>query len=257
MDSQLEDETDDELDLTVVRRTLKRIRAAVHRLTELGFDDAIIVTDHGFFLNTSTEAGNVATKPSGNWLSLHDRCLLGNGTAGSGNYVVACTNVGIRGDFDQVAGPKGLVGYRKGMTYFHGGTSLQETIVPVIELKLKKEEKEADSDVTVKLSYRNGLKKITSQLPVLELSVVGYDLFHDDIEVLIEARNKDGDVVGEARPGGVVSAATGTIAVKPGTIVKVPLRMDHNFEGSFTVHALNPTTLQSWHKLGLKTDYVV
>ncbi len=258
MDSSLEDSNDEELDLAAISRTLKRIRAAVYRLRHLGFDDAIIATDHGFFLNTSTEAGNVASKPPGNWLSLHDRCLLGAGSADLNNLVVSAEQLGIRGDFSQAAIPRALVTYKAGLAYFHGGLSLQEAILPVIEMRLKVEQEQPTEVVKVVLSYRNGLKSITSRLPVIEVAIKGGgSLFDTTVELLIEAQNDQGEVVGEAKPGDHVNAATGTVTLQPGMLFKIPLRMDMDFEGSFTVKAMNPTTLGTYATLELSTDYTV
>jgi hypothetical protein len=39
--------------------------------------------------------------------------------------------------------------------------------------------------------------------------------------------------------------------------VKVALVMDDEFEGKFTVKALDPTTLTTYDKLELRTDYTV
>ena len=42
----------------LISHTFQRVRAAVLKLRSLGFQDAVIVTDHGFFLNTEGGAGN-------------------------------------------------------------------------------------------------------------------------------------------------------------------------------------------------------
>lgn len=258
MDASLEDGSEEELDLDSISRTLKRIRAAVYRLRQLGFDDAVIATDHGFFLNTSKEAGNVASKPPGNWVTLHDRCLLGAGQPDSNNMVVAAEQLGIRGEFSQVAVPRALVAYRDGLSYFHGGLSLQEAIVPVIEMRLKVEDEKPEENFKVVLSYRSGLKTTTSRLPVIEVSVKGGGiLFDNNVELLIEAQNAAGDVIGEAKPGDLVNAATGTVTLQSGQTFKIPLRMDMDFEGSFTIKAMNPTTLETYSTLELSTDYTV
>ena len=58
-------ETSPETTLELIGGSLKRIRAAIHKLAEMGFDDAFIVTDHGFFLNSHAEAGDLGTKQPG------------------------------------------------------------------------------------------------------------------------------------------------------------------------------------------------
>lgn len=255
MDEHLEISPETTLDL--IGGSLKRIRVAIHKLGEMGFDEAIIVTDHGFFLNAHAEAGDLGNKPPGNWLSLHDRCLLGDGTANASNYVVSADHLGIRGDFNQVAGPRGMVGYRDGLLYFHGGASLQEAVVPVITVKLKSETDSGPKQFQFNMTYRRGAKKITTLLPVIELSATASSLFSqgEDVEVLIEAHDKKGNVIGEARPGGPVNAATGTVALRPGEPIRVTLKLDMDYEGKFTVKALDPSTLSLFCKIDLETDY--
>ena len=75
IDSHLE--VNPETTLGLIHDTLKRIRVAVHKLKDSGFDDIVIATDHGFFLNAQAEAGDVCTKPSGDWINVHERTLLG------------------------------------------------------------------------------------------------------------------------------------------------------------------------------------
>jgi len=56
IDSQLESIRDDS---GFDPGTLKLIRVALHKLRGIGFKEAVIVTDHGFFLNAQAEAGDV------------------------------------------------------------------------------------------------------------------------------------------------------------------------------------------------------
>jgi len=76
-------------------------------------------------------------------------------------------------------------------------------------------------------------------------------------EILVEAHDKQGNVVGEIKLGGMVNPATRTLSIKPGQNIAVTLRMDLEFEGSFTVKALDPVTLTTYSKLDLETDYTV
>lgn len=258
IDSHLENDAEDALHY--IQEALRRIRAAVHKLKGAGFQDVIIATDHGFHLTPENEPGGPCSKPSGNWLSLHDRLLLGDGTEDAANFVVNAQNVGIRGDFNQVAGPKSLGTYRAGVNYFHGGVSLQECILPVIAIRLKGEETQS-GNFKIALSYKNGAKKITTRLPVITISEeYPATLFQQalpDVELLLEAHDSKGEVVGEAKPGEVVNPATGSISIQRGGKVQVILKMQLEFEGKFTVKAINPTTLAVYDSLTLTTDYTV
>jgi hypothetical protein len=253
-------ETDPELTLRLIQDALKRIRVAIHKLKGLGFNEVVIATDHGFFLNPHIEAGDVCTKPNGNWVFVHDRLALGNGVSDNANFVLSASHLGMRGDFENVAGPRSLAAYRAGQLYFHGGISLQECIVPIISVRLTKEHLQQEK-AKIKISYKTDAKTITSRFPVLDIEYEKkqMELFtpENEIELLIEAHDKNNNVKGEAKAGGIVNPATGTVTIKPGQWLKVTLKMQEAYHGKFTVKAMNPSTLAIYDKLDLKTDYVV
>ncbi len=268
IDSQLE--SNPETTLGLIPGTLKLIRVALHKLRGLGFKEAVIVTDHGFFLNAQAEAGDVCRKPQGAWpVNAHDRLLLGNGTADGHSLVVSADKVGIRGDFAQVALPRSMAPYRAGHLYFHGGASLAEAVVPVLVARLDTQAGVAPPKVKVVLSYRQGASRITTRIPVIEVGLEGRDQHTGDlfaaappaetvgVEILLEAQDAKGQVVGEPRPGAEVNPATRTLLLAPGQRKLIALGMDPDFEGKFTVKALNPVTLASYGQLRLETDYTV
>jgi hypothetical protein len=74
---------------------------------------------------------------------------------------------------------------------------------------------------------------------------------------MLEAQDVKGNVVGEAKPGGVVNPATRTITLKPDKCESITLCMLDDFEGSFTIKVLDPSTLKSYKDLKLETDYTV
>ncbi|QEW05880.1 PglZ domain-containing protein [Nitrincola iocasae] len=242
-----------------ITKALQRIRRAVHKLQERGFNQIVIATDHGFFMNTHAGAGDTCKKLPGNWLNIHERCLLGDGAEDPNHYLLSAEKAGIRGDFSKLAGPRSMAAYRSGLLYYHGGASLQECVVPVLDIQLKEAEQPAIQQASVVLNYKNGAKRITTRMPVVELSVETQDMFSVGVsfEVLLEAQNKKGEVVGEAKPGGVVNSATGTITLEPNNKAQVTLRMLMEYEGKFKVKALNPTTLAVYAQLELETDYTV
>ena len=258
IDSQLENNP--ETTLGLIPGTLKLIRVALHKLRGMGFRDAVIATDHGFFLNAQAEAGDVCIKPQGNWpITAHDRIMLGDGNADAHSTVIGAEKLGIRGDFAQVALPRSMAPYRAGHLYFHGGASLAEAVVPVLVARLDTNEPAAVGRVTVMLFYKNGAKRITTRVPVIDIRAQSDDMFSQgvSVEVLIEAQDAKGNVVGEPRPGGDVNPATRTLTLMPGQSKQIALRMDPDFEGKFTVKALNPTTMASFSALALETDYTV
>lgn len=168
--------------------------------------------------------------------------------------------MGIRGDFESFGTPRSLAPYKSGLSYFHGGASLQEAIVPILRVKLGRADTATLRSVSVTLSYRNGASRITTQRPVIEVLANVDDIFalEQTVEVLIEARDSKDRIVGEAKPGGPVNPATGILQLTPGEKVQVPLKMlpMEEFEGKFTVKAINPATLAQYGEgLKLETDY--
>jgi len=244
---------------TEISNALKRIRVAVHKLKDQGFNEVVIATDHGFFMNTHAGPGDTTQKLPGNWINVHERCLMGEGASDPGHYQITAEKAGIRGDFPQLAGPRTMASYKSGLLYYHGGVSLQECVVPVISLQLSGADQPKVQKANVVLSYKNGAKRITTRMPVIDLSIETEDMFsvEDEFEILLEAQTKKGDVVGEAKAGGVVNPATGTITLHPGEKAQVTLRMQMEFEGKFKVKALNPTTMAVYCQLELETDYTV
>ena len=132
--------------------------------------------------------------------------------------------------------------------------------MPVITVHLSKITPEQQKP-KLKLSYKNEAKYITTRLPVIDVyfeeNQMGLFPDRNDIVLLIEAHDKKGNVVGEAKTGGVVNPATGTILIKPGDHIQVTLRMQVEYEGIFAVKVMNPSTFTVYCKLELKTDYVV
>ncbi len=258
IDSQLENEP--ETTLSLIPGSLRQIRIALHKLRKMGFQEAVIVTDHGFFLNAQAEAGDVCIKPNGNWpVVAHDRMMLGSGSADAHNAVIDAAKLGMKGDFSQIAIPRSMAPYRSGHLYFHGGASLAEAVVPVLIAKLDTGDAPSEGPVSVVLSYRNGATRITTRVPVVELSAHSDDMFSMDkpVEVLVQAQDAKGNVVGEPRPGGEVDPATQMISLLPGQALPIPLRMDPDYEGKFKIKAFNPATMVSFFDLELETDYTV
>jgi hypothetical protein len=250
-------ENNPEISLGLIPKTLKDIRVALHKLRELGFRNAVIAADHGFFLNAQAEAGDVCAKPQGKWTNVHDRMMLGDGVADANNFMLSAEKLGIRGTCSKVAGPRSMAPYSAGYLYFHGGISLQEAVVPVLVVRLEKEVPEDRTQFEVILTYKQGAKRITTFLPVFEISLRSKNLFeqHASVEILLEAQDSKGNVVGEPRPGREVNPATRTLTLVPGERGPVVFRMDPDFRGKFSVKALNPNTLATYAQLSLETDY--
>lgn len=134
---------------------------------------------------------------------------------------------------------------------------MAEAVVPVLVARLDTVAHTDIQKVNVELTYKNGAKRITTFMPVIEVCLTSDDIFSQDnsVEILLEAQDGKGNVVGEPRPGADVNPATRTITLTIGQRKQIALRMDDEFRGKFKVLALNPTTLAAYSNLALETDY--
>lgn len=238
---------------------LKRIRVALYKLRESGFFEAVIATDHGFYINTNAGPGDVCTKLTGNWENIHDRSLLGEGSGDNAHFCLSADKAGIKSNYSYFAGPLSLASYKNGSLYCHGGCSLQECVLPVIKVNLKRDEEIHLDEISIDIKYKNGSKRVTTRLPVVDIHAHSPDMFslNKEFEVLIEAHDNKGNVVGEAKHGGNVNPATGTILIKAKDKIKVTIKMDMDFEGKFKLKAFNPTTMKIYSQIDMQTDYMV
>lgn len=243
-------------------RALKDILAGLVTLKKLGFDEAVIGTDHGFVLLPAQEAGDAVPKPSGDWLQVKDRCLLGSGSANPGSIVFSKEEVGIEGDFESYAVPRSFGTFSRRVPYFHEGLSLQECVLPVIVVQLSKETPAKPSGIEVQISYKAGKSnQVTTRLPLIDLSVFAGDIFESgEIELRLEAWGRDPTtgqdrLVGEPAASDHVHPATGLVRVKPGQAVKLPIRLEEGFNGAFEVRVYDPETRLTYGEpLRLKTN---
>jgi len=246
---------------TLIQPLLKQLIRGVSKLAELGFQQAVIATDHGFMLMHEQGAGDVAPKPPGTWLVQKARCLIGSGSEEVNNLLFPPTSLGIPSTQPHYAVPKTLVPYQRGISYFHEGLSLQECVLPCLSIELKPPASaKATKRQDIAITYRQGKSdRIASLRPVLDLFWLGSAAMFEEeqeIELTIEASDAKGNVVGVAGSGPSFNPATGGVKLRPGQAVHVGLNMDENFRGQFKVRVLDPSTNLLIAELPLKTAYL-
>ena len=114
--------------------------------------------------------------------------------------------------------------------------------------------------IKLEVSYKQGKKStITTQIPSLELKYPGQaDLFASKpIEVAVEVTDAlNGNQVGEVSSGSSVNMATKCIRIEALQTVSFSVRMETNFEGSFKVRVIDPSTQVVFSELTLETNYL-
>jgi len=114
------------------------ITRAVKKLAGLGIERFVISADHGYQFTMRKEEDMRTDAPGGNTVELHRRCWAGHGGATPPGAVrVSGAELGYATDLDFIF-PVGLGIFKApgGLSYHHGGISLQELLVPVIAFRL-------------------------------------------------------------------------------------------------------------------------
>jgi hypothetical protein len=237
---------------------LRDLQLALNRLSDAGFGAAVLATDHGFCWFDSAATGDAIPKPPGEWVEVKNRALLG---AGQPNAQVVCmeaAQIGIRGDVPRYVTARGLATFTKGVRYFHEGLSLQECILPVVQVVLKPSPKKTIAVlVELFLTYR-GAKTgtVTTLRPSVEVSLPVSDLFQPaEVTFLLEGFDSDGKKIAEAASSPHADPTNGEVRISGGQSIKVPIRIQEGFNGAIELRAVHPATGEIFATLNLTTDF--
>jgi uncharacterized protein (TIGR02687 family) len=128
-----------------VEQTFDDLELILRKIASLKGSQAVITADHGFlFQQEPVDANDRAQFPTAKELSFKNRRFaLGSGIkASAGQKVFSAEQLGLSGDWQAVF-PLGLDRFPRsgsGSRFVHGGTSLQEVVVPVIRLKRERKD---------------------------------------------------------------------------------------------------------------------
>ncbi|MEQ2006269.1 MAG: PglZ domain-containing protein [Limisphaerales bacterium] len=237
---------------------VRDLQLALNRLADVGFAVAVLATDHGFCWFDSVESGDAIQKPPGEWVEVKNRALLGAGQPNAQVVCVEAAHVGIRGEISRYVAARGLATFTKGVRYFHEGLSLQECLLPVLQVGLKPSPKKiAAVRVELFLTYRGAnTGSVTTLRPSVEVSLPGSDLFGPaDVSFVLEGFDSTSKKVAEAASSPVTDPATGEVRMLRGQSIKVPIRIQEGFNGRFELRAAHPGTGEIFATLKLITDF--
>ena len=140
------DKRDTEADTCqAVEQAFEELDAILRKISSLKGSQAVITADHGFlFQQEPVDANDRSEFPAAKELTFKNRRFaLGTGIKPSaGQKVFTASQLGLAGSWEAVF-PLGLDRYPRsgsGSRFVHGGTSLQEVVVPVIRLKRERKD---------------------------------------------------------------------------------------------------------------------
>jgi uncharacterized protein (TIGR02687 family) len=140
------DKRDTEADTCqAVEQAFEELDSILRKISSLKGSQAVITADHGFlFQQEPVDANDRSELPTAKELSFKNRRFaLGLGIkATTGQKVFTAAELGLAGTWEAVF-PLGLDRFPRsgsGSRFVHGGTSLQEVVVPVIRLKRERKD---------------------------------------------------------------------------------------------------------------------
>jgi len=238
----------------VIENAIRKILKLSNVLKKEGYEEFVLVADHGFVLIDSFKAGNSSIKPTGEWSLEKSRCLAGIGDSNSEHLKLSNEDLAITSETKQFLFLKNYATYERGKKFFHEGLSLQECITPFLSFTPKKAA--SKQEYQVNLAYKGKSSGcITTRRPSIEISCFGDSFFDEPIDILVEALSNDNQI-GKPAPSEYVNTTSGFIEITPGQSVKVTLALDDEFEGKFTVYAKSPASNVILSEIKLETDYL-
>lgn len=111
---------------------------AVRRLAAQGYERFVITADHGHQFSCRKDDDMKVAAPTGTTLELHRRCWIGNGpSVPVGSVRISADALGYDSPLEFVF-PQGLGVFKAGggLSYHHGGFSLQELVIPVLTFRM-------------------------------------------------------------------------------------------------------------------------
>jgi hypothetical protein len=125
----------------VMDTVIDNLVRAIRKLARAGVEHAVVSADHGHLFFAADRDESMRTDPPGGYtVELHRRCWIGRGgTTPPGCVRVAASALGYASDLEFVF-PAGCGVFRAGgdLAFHHGGTSLQELVIPVLTVRTKK-----------------------------------------------------------------------------------------------------------------------
>ena len=152
------------------------VARAIRKLAAAGVEKFVVTADHGHQFSIRKDDDMKTDSPGGNTIDVHRRCWIGHGgTTPQGCVRVSGAELGYATNLEFVF-PSGLGVFKVGggLTFHHGGVSLQELVIPVVSLRIPSQDQQVVAGRTVQL--RNVPNRITNRTFVVGVLATG-DLF--------------------------------------------------------------------------------
>lgn len=227
----------------VMDTAINNVARAIKRLAGMGIAKFVIAADHGHLFIHERDESQRIEKPGGDQVSLHRRCWAGRGGSTPPSTVrVTSAQLGYDSDLDFVFPTNNSVFKAGGdLSYYHGGLSLQELLIPVLSIRMPAEAKPTESDIVVTLAKTP--EKIANRIVTFTINADA-SLFSQDAFTVRPVLLSGGQHVGHV--GMVLDAEhnplTHSVKIKPGTSCTVGVRLLREDVSSVEIVVLDPET---------------
>lgn len=139
----------------VMDTVIDNLARAIRRLAGAGVGRTVVTADHGHvFFPVARDESMKTEAPGGATVDLHRRCWIGRGGATpAGTIRVPASALGYASDLEFVFPEGGGVLKAGGdLAFHHGGTSLQEMVIPVLTVRMPGSEAAIEAQAAVELS---------------------------------------------------------------------------------------------------------
>lgn len=183
----------------VMDTVIGNVARAAHKLAGLGIERFVVTADHGHLFGSRKGDDMSTDAPGGDTVGLHRRCWIGRGgKTPPGTIRVGGAELGYDTDLEFVF-PVGLGVFRAqgGLSFHHGGLSLQEMILPVVSFRIESKTEAAQTGVEVMLSAAP--EAITNRTFGVKVTVKPRDLFaQEPLPLRVVGLSDKGDQVARA-----------------------------------------------------------
>jgi len=227
----------------VMETVIGNLARAVKKLAAAGIENFVITADHGHQFAVRKDDDMKTDNPGGATLDLHRRCWIGHGgSTPSGTVRVTGAELGYHTDLDFIF-PTGLGVFKAGggLSFHHGGFSLQELAIPVISLRLTAGKPVEAPGVQVRLEGYP--PTVTNRTFGLKVAAAG-DLLATEPLVLRVLLMSGAEEVGRAgmAVGGEHDRAKGTLTLALGATASVGMMLTNDACQSLRVVVLDART---------------
>ncbi|MDZ4852647.1 MAG: PglZ domain-containing protein [Pirellulaceae bacterium] len=229
----------------IVDTAIGNVARAIKRLASAGVAKFVVASDHGHLFAHERDESQRIENPGGDGVALHRRCWAGRGGANSPATIrVSGSQLGYATDMDFVF-PRNNSVFKAGgdLSYYHGGISLQELIIPILTVRMSKEQAKVVDQITVTLTKVP--EKVATRLVVCSVTVAG-GLFLPEYVEIRPVLLSDGQQVGEVKVAIDGDLVTGTqrVRVRPDKVCNIGFQLVREDVKEVEIVILDPTTDQ-------------